>query len=243
MTPTPPQPPAHLLDGVGPGEFWQTGREMVALIRQEARLRPDDRILDIGCGLGRVAWPLSEELDERGTYDGLDTLDIYIDWCRNGLGLDPDRFRFHLVDVYSSMYNPAGKLKPETLRFPFDNQSFSLVIATSLFTHLSAAATVNYLTEIARMLEKGGRVFCSFFVLDDASREVLRAGKTYPEFTTEIEHGLLADPGNPETAVAFDAEWLHRVFLDVGYTVEVYATGSWRRQFGPSYQDIVVARK
>lgn len=239
---TPPQPPSELLAGIGWGDFWKNGFHLVELIGQFAALRPDDRVLDVGSGLGRVAWPLARLLTT-GTYDGLETVRGYQQWCVEGLGLDPRRFRFHLADLYSSFYNPAGTIRPEEYRFPFPDGAFTLVIATSLFTHLSAGATANYLREIARVLEPGGRLFASFFVLDSESREALATGPTAPSFTAPFEHGMLSDPENPDFAIAFDAEWLHPVFLEAGYEITAYAQGTWRRAQGPTHQDVVVARR
>src|SRR4051794_37170774 len=95
----PPDPPPELMGGIGPGEFWQTGNEVVGLTMATARLHPNDRVIDLGCGLGRVAWPLSRLLDARGSYDGFDPSGDYIDWCRRALPLDAARFRFHHFNI------------------------------------------------------------------------------------------------------------------------------------------------
>jgi len=238
-----PAPPAHLVAGVGRGDFWQNGFHLVELIERFTSLRPDDHILDVGCGLGRLAWPVSRELGERGTYNGIDTVPEYVGWCTTGLGLDPARFSFHLADIYSSFYNRFGTIKPEEFHFPWPDGTFTLAIATSLFTHLSAAATVNYVREISRLLVPGGRLFASLFVLDNESREALETGPTAPSFTIPFEHGMLSDPENPDFAIAFDATWLHQVFISAGFEIAAYEQGLWRRTAGPSHQDIVVARR
>jgi len=237
-----PLPPEHLLEGVGAGDFEKVGAETTELIKTFGGLRPDDRVLDVGSGLGRVTWPLAQELT-RGTYDGLDTVADYIEWCSNGLGLDPARFRFHWADIYNSFYNPRGSVAPEQYRFPFPDESFTLVVATSLFTHLSADATVNYLNEIFRTLEPGGRFFGSFFVLDGYARTHIRLGPTYPHFTVEFEHGMTGDAENPDAAVAFDSEWLLRAFTKAGFAIQTFERGLWRSTEGPMLQDLVVATK
>jgi SAM-dependent methyltransferase len=241
-----PAPPADLTAGVGPGDFYRVGEDIVARLKLLAGLGPASRVLDIGCGLGRVAWPLARELGADGSYDGFDTARPYIDWCENGLALDPQRVRFHHFDIYNSAYNPTGTIDGEHLVFPWPDNTFTLAIATSLFTHLSAAGTVNYLREVARTLAPGGRLFASFFVLDQESLEVITDRETYPRFTQIIEHGRVADPSSPDDAIAFDIDWLHHVFLDAGYTLEAYVQGRWRdhaKKEGELYQDLVVARK
>lgn len=243
-----PIPPEHLLLGVGnpDGEFYRVGEDIVERVKRQAGLNPASRVLDIGCGLGRVAWPLARELGPNGSYDGFDAMKDYITWCENGLALDPQRVRFHWFDIYNSVYNPTGTVDGERLVFPWNDGTFTLAIATSLFTHLSAEGTVNYLREIARTLEVGGRVFASFFVLDAESREIMTQRETYPNFATEIEHGRVADPDSPDVAIAFDAHWLHQVFLSCGFVLEIYTQGRWRdfvEKKGELYQDLVVARK
>lgn len=235
-------PPDSLLTGVGHGDFERIGIETAELIRRFAGVKAGERVLDIGSGLGRVTRPLAEILGPEGTYDGIDPVPKYIEWCSNNLGLDPARFRFHHADIYSSFYNPTGAIKPEEYRLPWPDGSFTLVIATSLFTHLSAAACVNYLREIFRVLKPGGRLFASFFVLDGYARQAAKLG-TYPSFEHEFEHGLLNDPANPDFAVAFDSEWLLQQFLATGFEIPVFERGQWREPAGPSYQDVVVAKK
>lgn len=239
----PPTPPPNLVAGVSVGDFWAVGEENVRIIEQFAHLRPAERVLDVGSGLGRVAWPLAQTLDGASTYHGFDAHELYVEWCREGLGLDPERFHFHHFDLYSSMYNPNGPLRAETFRFPWSDGAFTLTIATSLFTHLLADGVVNYLNETARTLESGGRMVASFFVLDEVSRKVIEDDPPYPEFRYHIEHGMLANEMSPDDGVAFDAEWLLEQFINAGYEIAVWQPGSWRRKEGPSYQDFVVARK
>jgi SAM-dependent methyltransferase len=239
----PPELPFHLLDGVGPGDFWAVGHHTVGLLQRLADLRATERVLDIGSGLGRVAWPLAQSLDDRSTYDGFDTLAVYVELCRESLGLDPKRFRFHHFDLHSSLYNPAGTVKSEEFRFPWKDGAFTLAIATSLFTHLTPAAATHYLREIARTLAPGGRLYATFFVLDEQSRELMTKRPTDPNFRVAFPEGMYADGENPEAAVAFEAQWLLQSFIDAGFHIAQYAPGSWRRSVGAEYQDVVVASR
>jgi SAM-dependent methyltransferase len=236
-------PNSSLLGGVGDGEFRRAGQELFRLIDCFAGIDPGARILDAGSGLGRVAVPLADRLDERGSYDGFDVCRRYVDWCRDELELDPERFRFHFLDVQSAMYNPAGAIAAHEVTLPWPDEHFTLTIASSLFTHLRADALRRYLGEIARTLVPGGRLFATFFVLDEQSLHVIRSGITVPRFVAPIEHGLTADAEAPEEGVAFEIDWLHAQFLECGFALEHYAAGWWRQAFGPTYQDLVVARR
>jgi len=241
-----PLPPADLRVGVGEGHYYKVGEDIVQRLKAVAGLNPASRVLDVGCGLGRVAWPLARELGPLGSYDGFDAVAAYIDWCANGLALDPQRVRFHWFDIRSSVYNPGGTIQGDALVFPWREGAFTLTIATSLFTHLSAEGTRNYLQQISRTLAKGGRMFASFFVLDEESRAVMAQRETFPHFTEAFEQGRIADRGSPDAAIAFDAEWLHRAIIDCGMKVELYRPGRWRDDEGKRgelYQDLVVAVK
>jgi hypothetical protein len=112
---------------------------------------------------------------------------------------------------------------------------------TSVVTHLQAPEAEHYLAEAVRVLRPGGRLLATFFLLDDASRAALRAGRTtipFPIANEEAEMAI-ADPDLPEEAVAFDVAWV-RERLDV----RSIDPGTWRGMPSPparSYQDIVIA--
>jgi SAM-dependent methyltransferase len=239
----PPEPPSHLMGGVGGGDFWQTGHQIVGLAMATVRVGPQDRVLDVGCGLGRVALPLSRLLDDRGQYDGFDTSREYVDWCQTALELDPARYRFHYFSIRSSHYNERGAATAEAFVFPWPANSFSLAIAVSLFTHLSAGATQNYLNQIARTLEPGGRLFASFFVLDDQSVKLVEQGATEPGFSALFDEGMVGNPANPEAAVAFQAEWLASALSSAGLVFDAFYPGRWRHLPAISHQDLVIAHK
>lgn len=237
----PPLPPANLVDGVGPGEYWRIGRETVALVDELVAVRPDDRILDVGCGLGRVAWPLASRLGRKGRYTGLDVSKQYVEWCRKNLDLDSRRFTFHQADIRTSAYNTEGLVPPEEFVFPWPDESFDLTLAISIFTHLLPEALQHYLREIRRTLRPGGRIFSTWFLLDAQGKNAVASGLTYPTFTAPIEHGFLHDPLVPEDGVAYEPDWVFSVFEEADLGVTRVHDGSWKTFVeGRSYQDVVV---
>lgn len=240
---TPPIPPESLLSGVGPGDWAEAGELTVALLTRYASLGPADRVLDVGCGLGRIAWPLSKRLGPLGSYDGFDVVRPYTDWCIANLGLDPARFRFRHVDVRTRFYNPRGAVRPEDFVFPWADASFDLAVATSLFTHLLPSAVERYLREIARTLAPGGRLFATFYLLDDRVRGPAREGVTDPSFPSPIEHGLAHDAAVPESAVALEADWVLPALSSSGLAVTAVHPGRWQAGTGPYYQDVLIAAR
>src|SRR5438874_4060962 len=74
-------PPASMIF-VGSGDFRQIGRVFRDYFIELGDLQPGDRVLDIGCGIGRMAIPLTKYLSKNGEYWGIDIVKHGIDWCQ-----------------------------------------------------------------------------------------------------------------------------------------------------------------
>jgi len=218
-------PPLRLRD-VGAGDFKRIGEELVALLIRHG-LQPEHRLLDIGCGVGRVALPLTRYLTG-GTYDGFDIVRRWIRWCRRNITSAHPNFRFTHANVYNSHYNRRG-VPASQYRFPYDDASFDFVFATSVFTHLDPAAARNYLHEAQRVLRPGGTLLATFFLVDEAIENAALDFKV-----DRGDHRLLSDD-DPDWAIAFDRSILDQL---PSYTIE---RGAWRNRGGEQFQDVVIA--
>jgi SAM-dependent methyltransferase len=139
----PPLPPGHLVHRVAGtadlGWFLQSGAAAAASI-QEALARHgvaprSCRILDFGCGCGRV---LRHWSTGPGQLFGCDRDPQLVRWCRATL-------RFARVD--------ANRLAPP---LPYAVGAFDLVYALSVFTHLSEPLQQAWMDELRRVLAPGG---------------------------------------------------------------------------------------
>lgn len=229
---------------VGPGDFRDIGDELLALLVREGGLRPCDRVLDIGCGIGRLARPMTAYLDPSGSYAGFDVVAEGIEFCDTRITPRFPNFRFELADVANGTYNPGGSADPADFRFPYPDESFDVAAATSLFTHLAPNAAANYLHEAARVLVPGGRLVATFFVLDPAAAAAVERGTAMHAFRHRIGDGAWVVHGDaPEEAVAYEPAWLQRRLGDAGLDHKPHLHGAWRGQGGDTHQDLVVARR
>lgn len=236
-----PLVPPRRLNFVGDSDFVATGEEFRAHFHELAGLRRHDRVLDVGCGIGRMARVLTTELAPPGSYDGFDVVAAGIDWCRARY---PDHtqapFRFVHADLHHPVYNPAGTGAAESFRFPYDDGAFDLVIATSVFTHLLPTRADHYLGELARVLAPGGRSLTTWLLLDPGHPPTAGAAFSFQPAAEDPAH--VADPDDPEVAVAYPTGWLGERLSAHGLQLRrPIEPGSWTGRTGRSFQDIVIA--
>jgi SAM-dependent methyltransferase len=240
----PPMTPSRVQnESIGGFDFHRIGQELADLTREVGGLQPHERILDIGCGYGRLAVPLTRFLT--GEYAGFDLNAAAIDWCRKSISRRHANFWFAHADVANSHYNPRGAVAAEEFRFPCADASVDLAVATSLFTHLLPAAGARYTNEIARVLKPGGRALLSFFLLDPELRARLADPRVRPPFHHFPEdYYAVTDPTDPELGVAYDLRVVQEAFFGAGLPIIRIDRGAWALHPQPlSFQDFVLAVK
>ncbi len=153
-------PNAKLRAASSTGElgYWYAIGEAWAQI-SSAFLPAAPRVLDIGCGCGKVARFLVHQREL--SYIGLDVFHPSIHWCKREFARYSDRFRFDHLDVISGLYNPTGTLAGDKVRLPVDDASIDVAICASLFTHLLEPTFRHYLSELHRCLRPSGTALVS----------------------------------------------------------------------------------
>ncbi len=232
-------PPRRLRNLTGNSDFEATGEEFGRHLSELAGLTSSDRVLDIGCGAGRIARVLARQLRPPGSYDGFDVISESVAWCGAHYRRTAAPFRFVHANLYNAFYNPGGVGDASGYRFPYPDGSFDLVVASSVFTHLRAEAADHYLREAVRVLAPGGRLFSTWFLLDETG------DRDRPElihFEPLEGPEATADRSLPESAVAYDAGWVRERAEAHDLVLRgPVMWGSWSGRRGPTSQDIVVA--
>lgn len=232
---------------VGGGDFKVIGNEFFRYFVEIGGLKPHEKILEVGCGIGRMAVPLMGYLkkEKGGSYEGFDIVDHGIDWCQKKITRTAPHFHFQLADIYNYGYNPCGKYPADKYQFPYENESFDFVFLTSVFTHMLPSAVENYFFEINRVLKPRGRCFITYFLLNRESMELINTQSSAIDFKFKVNGYRIKDPDIPEAAVAYDEKYIRELYQKNNlYITPPIHYGSWcSRKNSLSYQDIVLAIK
>jgi ubiquinone/menaquinone biosynthesis C-methylase UbiE len=240
-------PPLELMhDGpVGFEEFKTNGEEFFRYYTKLCDLKPYERMLDVGSGIGRKTFLLTDYLNHEGGYEGLDIVKAGIDWCTERITRGYPRFKFQLVDVCNQHYNPTGRYKASEYRFPFADESFDFVVLCSVFTHMVTEDMERYLSEVSRVLKTGGRCLITFFLVNESSLALMRANKSPIDLNINGGPCWVANANDPEEVTGYKEDFVRAVYekYRLKITEPVYYGGWCGREAFLSYQDLILAFK
>jgi ubiquinone/menaquinone biosynthesis C-methylase UbiE len=228
---------------VGDSDFEKTGQEFLNYFVKYGNLCPNQRILEVGSGIGRMAIPLTGYLDSEGSYEGIDIVEEGIRWCQKRITPKYNNFNFQISDVYNDLYHRSGNQRASEYRFPFADNQFDFVFLTSVFTHMLPLEVLNYLTEIQRVLKKGGISFVTFFLLDKTAWKYVKSDMS--RFNYDFEGCRVIDPAIPGASIAFDEKQILAYYNRTGFKINhpiLYGKWAKREEF-VSYQDIIISEK
>ena len=242
-----------------PSQFTAVGEQLVEDMRERAGLTPSSSVLDMGCGPGRVAAPLTRHLDPAsGSYEGFDVMPESIKWCRRAITPKHLNFRFQVADLHNAQYNPQGSQRADEYDFPYPDASFDVALAASLFTHLRPFEGERYLAEVGRVLRPGGRLIATWFLINEEAEELLAGGKARDRALqppVKLTHSFTDERGNtfrsphaetPEHLVAIDEDLIRGQYERAGLRVIEILPGGWPGRDDPASrmnQDTIVAER
>lgn len=233
-------PTCMMFDGpIGVDKYIKNGQESMKLFKDLTNITPSSRVLDIGSGIGRKTLPLTSYLNSNGSYQGIEIVKKGVNWCQKHISSQYPNFKFDHIDIYNGFYNPSGIIKPSTFVFPFSDNSFDLIIAGSVFTHMLPDDIFHYLSEIKRVLKPYGQSFLTYFLITAQTNRVLDKLpfiKQHNYYTTT--------PVTPEIAIGFDQNLIKNLYKKSGNKIQKIYPGSWwGLKNTKSYQDIIVSTK
>jgi ubiquinone/menaquinone biosynthesis C-methylase UbiE len=246
MHPSLPVPEMPLRTWVGPFEdkqnYLDTGRMEAARLIELCSLDPQQHIVDLGCGCGRMAIHILPRLGAQGSYLGVDNSPELIEWCVENISPLYRNVRFQHIDVHGSYSNPNGTLSASQVHIDLETSKADLLMAISLFTHMLIPDVRFYLAEARRVLKLGGRLAATFFLLNDASVRAMRTKAATYDFQFDAGCGSKGWRQEPlEEAVAHEEGRIVQMIADAHFKVHSLLRGGWIANTLENHQDMILA--
>lgn len=171
-------------------------------------LQPNDYLIDVGCGSGRLAKPLAAYL--QGNYLGFDIVPSLVAHAKK-ITNRPD-WRFEIVDQ---------------IHIPEADNTADMVCFFSVLTHLRHEESFVYLQEAQRVLKPGGRIVFSFLEFQNPAN--------WEVFDNDVRTLTEDKPLNQFLSVEAIKLWADRLQMTV---VALNRTGriNMQRPFSPDEQ-------
>lgn len=191
--------------------FMSSGLLLARNLARAVKITPDTSVVDVGCGLARLAIGLI--LDGREpNYLGIDSHDRYIWWCKTNIQRKYPKFRFQHLDVENERYNPGGTRITPMFRLPVIDGAADVVHFWGVLTNMHPDHLSIYVSEVSRMLRPGGSAFVSAWV-----EEGVPTASINPE-------GYVSYPCvGPLHVVRYEHNYLRSVFASHSLAVKSFA--------------------
>lgn len=211
-----------------------------------------NRILDVGCGTGILGISAELFVGDNGEYIGIDVDKSSIDFCKNHYNFDNYSFIHH--NVKNSVY--AGNQPDRREKWPLESDSFDLVTALSVWTHLREEDALFYLKEVERVLKPGKKAIITFFYLNREYYESLKIRKNetgryhmFNQYKWIFENKAYNSQhwyhlyDVPEKAIAVDEQGMKMLVEHSNLEISEVYNGNWKEIPGIFFQDVLIFQK
>jgi SAM-dependent methyltransferase len=232
----------------GGADFYNGGEKYAETFEIWGGLDGTKRVLDIGCGPGRMAIGIGNRFGWSNSLVGFDVIRKDVRVCQQVISSSYPNFTFHHVNAWNGLYNPEGDIETHEVTFPAADRSMDFAFATSVFTHLYKRDVARYLSEAMRVLDEGGVLLASWFIITPEARASCNTGRARFKFDHVLHDGTFTDfPDSPEEVIGFNQDEAFELIEAAGFTGIEFHRGGWSRTVRKDSvrhnQDVIVCRK
>ncbi|ADL50249.1 class I SAM-dependent methyltransferase [Clostridium cellulovorans] len=242
-------PDSDIRNWVGPfqdkDDYFNLGKSQAEEIINWLNIKPVDKILDLGCGCGRIAIHFLDYLNEEGKYIGIDNNKELLSYCSENISAVKENFYFQFLDVYNGAYAKEGKLKVQEIKLPIERSSIDSVILWSVFTHMYIDDINSYLKESNRVLKENGTIIVALNIINDFSKKQMEEGKAVLKMKYSVDdYSCTLDRDTPESGFGHSEDKIKELFWNNNFIIREIKYGSWCcGQIGGEFHDCIIAQK
>lgn len=245
---------SEMNDWVGGSDPELVGDACERVLRRYLHINPFSRLLDFGCGVGRVTLALLKHHPDVGHVTGFDIVPSVVEFCKSHIASSFANTSFELIggsnDHYDQFIEAADRAVAKShaqLLAQYAGQ-FSGIFAFSVFTHVELADLRALLKLLSELVQPGGQVLITAFVLTPTTRKAIRDRTALLPFAdadpTAEGDIFVADHTDRLAFIAFDYALIEQAAFDAGLVIHQVEYGSWAGTIpSPNLQDTLVCLK
>lgn len=234
---------------VGGADPEAVGAACFQLIDSHLQLAPDSKILDFGCGIGRVLHYVATQR-KISQIVGMDIMPDVIEFCRTHIAPSNQYAHFELIADTNDHYDRFGTnrgITKEQNRNKYQDY-FDEVYAFSVFTHVDYDDFSSLLADIRNFLKPGGKFLFSAFALTNHSKSMIDLKRTqfgFEEGGFERSGAIIVGKHDDRLAfIGYELSIIEKFIFDAGLVLNTFEAGTWTGSgVGRSLQDLFVCER
>lgn len=238
-------------DWVGGSDPEIVGDASAAVANRLLNINSQSKVLDFGCGIGRVLVASMKVDPKPAEIVGMDIMPPVIDFCRTNIQPAFANTTFELLsdsnDHYDRFIDGTERKSKETMVEAYRDY-FDAGYAFSVFTHVARADFASLLKFVGDMIAPGGRFLFTCFNLTQFSRHMIANEQAVFPFSQSkfVDNGEVFYGHEPDPLgfIAFDKALLESMVWEAGLVITTIEYGCWMGgAIGNSLHDMVVVTK
>jgi SAM-dependent methyltransferase len=211
-------------------------------------------LLDFGCGVGRVMLSVLKYHPDISRVSGFDIMPQVIQFCDSHIASSFPTTSFELITGSNDHYNDfiaaagtTGAKSHAQLQAQYAG-AFSGIYAFSVFTHVELADFRALLKLLSNLVEPGGQVLFTAFLLTPSSRRAIRERRAlfpFAEGPLDTEGDTFVGNATDRLGfIAFDQSLVAQATFDAELVIHHIEYGSWAGTIpSQNLQDVIVCGK